>query len=303
LAAPPPAATGDTVFLAWTTSDLTEAREQLRRELEARGCQVVPAGPPPLDAGSVREGVLASLREAKVAVHLIGAVRGFVPEGEEDSIVEIQGDDELYRESGSSARRIVWLAATEAPRDPELNPMIERLQGQSPSSGQVDFLANQSLEDLKMLVLDRLNPAPKIVPELVRTETPLVYLICDQLDSGDVVPIVDYLFDQNLEVRLPLFEGDSEEVRTEHYEVLKECDGVLVYWGKASEAWLRSVLRDLNKVFGLGRAEPFKAASLYLVGLQDAHKEAFRTHQVSIIRANGEFDPAIVGSFVAELSV
>ena len=115
-------------------------------------------------------------------------------------------------------------------------------------------------------------------------------------------PIEDFLFDQSLEVRLPLFDGDSEDVRSEHYEVLKECDGVLLYWGKANEAWLRTMLRDLNKVFGLGRAEPYASALLYLAGLPDANKEAFRTHQASIVRANGDFEPGVLSAFVAELS-
>jgi hypothetical protein len=301
-AASSPIATGagETVFLAWSTSDVSEERDQLRRELEARGCRVVPVGSPPLESVGVRETVLAMLGEAKVAVHLVGAVRGFVPEGEGASIVEIQSDEELYRESGSSAHRVVWLSAART-RDADVSLLIERLQG-LPGGGQLDFLANQSLEDLKTLVLDRLNPPAKAVPALVRTETPLVYLICDQLDRSDVVPIVNYLFDQSLEVRIPLFDGDSGEVRTEHYELLKECDGVLVFWAKANGAWLRSVLRDLNKVFGLGRTEPYRAASLYLAGPLDADKEAFRTHQLSIIRAEREFDPTLVGSFVAKLS-
>jgi hypothetical protein len=136
----------------------------------------------------------------------------------------------------------------------------------------------------------------------VKTAAPLVYLICDQLDRADVTPIQDCLFDQSLEVRLPLFAGDVEEVRTDHYEVLKECDGVLVYWGKAGEAWLRARQRDLNKVFGMGRIEPYKASAFYLTGMPDPGKEAFRTHQASIIRAAGDFDPGALSSFVAQLS-
>lgn len=41
-----PASTADTVFLAWTTGDLGEEREKLRRELEARNYRVVPTGAP-----------------------------------------------------------------------------------------------------------------------------------------------------------------------------------------------------------------------------------------------------------------
>jgi hypothetical protein len=105
-----------------------------------------------------------------------------------------------------------------------------------------------------------------------------------------------------LEVRLPLFDGDSEEIRTEHYETLKECDGVLVFWGKAKEGWVRTVLRDLNKVFGLGRSGPYKAASLYLAELPDPNKERFRTREVSVIRGDGEFEPGVLRPFVAQVS-
>ena len=129
-----------------------------------------------------------------------------------------------------------------------------------------------------------------------------MYLVCDQLDRADVSPIEDSLFDQSLEVRLPLFDGDAEEVRSEHYEMLKECEGVLLFWGRANEAWLRSMLRDMNKVFGLGRSEPYASALLYIAGAPDATKEAFRTHHVPIVRANGDFEPGVLSAFVAGLS-
>lgn len=254
-AAAPAAPAGDTVFLAWTTGDLTEEREKLRRELEARNYRVVPAGAPPLDAAGVRESVLAALREAKIAIHLIGALYGFVPEGEERSIIELQSDEALYQASNSAAARIFWLAPNAEPQDPRLRALVDRLQKQSPQGGRVDLLANQTVEDLKTLALDRLNP-PKATPAAVTAASALVYLMCDQLDRATVAPMQDFLFDQSLEVRLPLFDGDSEEIRQDHYETLKQCDGVLIFWGKAKEGWLRTMLRDLNKVFGLGRTGP-----------------------------------------------
>jgi hypothetical protein len=130
----------------------------------------------------------------------------------------------------------------------------------------------------------------------------LVYLLCDPLDNAAVAPIQDFLFGRSLEVRLPLFEGDADQIREEHYETLKECQGVLIFWGKAKEGWLRTMLRDLNKVFGLGRTEPYKAAALYLAELPDPTKEAFRTRQVTLIRSDREFEPGILRSFADQLS-
>jgi TIR domain/Domain of unknown function (DUF4062) len=297
-----PASIAGTVFLAWTTGDLGEEREKLRRELEARHYRVVPAGAPPLDAGGLRDRVLGDLREAKVAIHLIGAHYGFVPEGEERSIIELQSDEELYQASTSSAARIFWLAPIAQLQDPRLSALVDRLQKHSPQGGCFDLLANQTIEALKTLVLDRLSPAEKVVPGAAKPVSARVYLICDQLDHTSVAPIADFLFDQSLEVRLPLFEGDSDDIRQEHYETLKECDGVFIFWGKGKEGWVRTILRDLNKVFGLGRTAPYKAAALYLAQLPDGNKESFRTREVSVIRPDREFTPEVLRSFVRQLT-
>jgi hypothetical protein len=300
-AALPPSA-ADTVFLAWTTGDLSEERERLRRELEARNHRVVPSGSPPLDAVRLRECVLAGLRDAKVAIHLIGANYGFVPEGEERSIIELQSDDAIFQASKSSAARIFWLAPSAPSLDPRLSALVARVQKQSTQVGRVDLLANQSIEALKALALDRLKPAPKLAPLTAKPASAWVYLMCDQLDRASIAPIQNFLFDQSLEVRLPLFEGDSEQIRAEHYETLKECDGVLIFWGKAKEGWLRTMLRDLKKVFGLGRTGPYKAASLYLAELPDGNKEAFRTRELPVIRPDRGFEPDLLRPFVNELS-
>ena len=144
------------------------------------------------------------------------------------------------------------------------------------------MLANQTIEALKTLVLDRLNPVTEGgACDAATAASAVVYLICDQLDRASVAPIQDFLFDQSLEVRLPLFDGDSEEIRDGALRDAQGVRGVLMFWGKAKEGWLRTVLRDLNKVFGLGRTGPYKAASLYLAELPDPNKESFRTREVS----------------------
>ena len=299
-AAPPESA--ETVFLAWSTADLGEEREKLRRELEARRFRVVPTGAPPLEAAALRAAVADALREARVAIHLIGAHYGFVPEGDERSVVELQIDAAATAAAAGGSARILWLAPGSPARDPRLDALLGRMQ-QAPAGRPMDVLVNQSVETLKALVLDRLKPAPAPVATMPAAAGAGVYLICDPLDRQSVSPLQDFLFDQSLEVRLPLFDGEADAIREEHYETLKECDGVLIFWGKGREGWLRTMLRDLNKVFGLGRADAFKAASLYLADLPDAAKESFRTRQVSIVKADaGRFDPSPLAPFVSQLA-
>ena len=59
-----------------------------------------------------------------------------------------------------------WLAPNAQPQDPRLRALVDRLLKQSPQGGKVDLLANQTIEDLKTLALDRLNP-PKATPAAV----------------------------------------------------------------------------------------------------------------------------------------
>ena len=72
-----------------------------------------------------------------------------------------------------------------------------------------------------------------------------VYVICDQQDYGSIAPLEDHLFSQGFEVTLPLMEGDEAEVREDHKESLLLCDAVVIFYGNASEGWLRTKLRDL----------------------------------------------------------
>lgn len=287
---------GRVVYLAWTSGDLAPQRDRLRRELEARRHRIVPEGDPPLDAAQFQAAVQTALGEAAIAVHMVGSKYGLVLEGVSRSIVELQLDDAVFEASGSQAARIVWFAPQAAlDTDPRLNALLAGVQHRH-----VDVLGNQGIKALKTLVLDRLQPASPHPPSFADTSGAgaSVYLLCDQLDRADIAPVRNYLFERSLEVRLPLFEGDAQEIRAEHYETLKECDGVFVYWGRGSESWLRTMLRDLKKVFGLGRERPYTARLLMLAGPLDASKQGFRTHELPMIDG---FAPELLQPFMADV--
>ena len=61
------------------------------------------------------------------------------------------------------------------------------------------------------------------------------------------------------EVILPVFEGDEAQVRQEHEANLTDCDAALIYYGAGNELWLRSKLRELQKIAGYGRTKPMLA--------------------------------------------
>ncbi|MEO6663212.1 MAG: TIR domain-containing protein [Rubrivivax sp.] len=292
------------VFLAWTASDLGEDRERLRRELEERGHQVVPKGDPPLSADRLTAAVNEALKDAAVAVHLVGSHYGFVPEDESRSVVELQGEATLQIAVSAGVPCIFWQKPAATTIEPRLSAMIARVQQQAGTAGVVDVMADQTLEHLKTLVLDRLMPVAS-PPKVSTGVRPLVYLVCSPLDREAVASIRQLLFEASMEVRLPLFEGDAEEIRLEHEQLLKECAGVLIYWGHAKEAWLRKQLRDLKHVFGISplpRTAPFAARGLYIGSPPDPDKDAYMTHELPVLRIDGQSDAERLAPFLSALN-
>jgi len=101
---------------------------------------------------------------------------------------------------------------------------------------------------------------------------------------------------------LPLAKGEPDQVRQDHHENLLLCDAVLIYWGGADEFWLRSKVRDLARVRGLGRTGPFAASGVLIADPPSLEKDEFDTRDAMVIRGFGSATPASMEPFVAALS-
>lgn len=263
------------VYVAWCSSDLAVERDSIVRELRADGWQVVPEAAPPLDGAALRAAAAQALEGAALAVHLLGTRLGVVPEGEDRSVVQLQC------ELPAAVRRVLWLGPEGAGREPRMAQWLEALRRAPPPGA--DLLEHQSIETLKALLAERLAPPPAPAPAPAAAGQ-RIYLVCDRQDLEAVMPWVDQLFEAGHEVRLPLFDGDASQIREEHYAALAECDGVLVWWGRGSEGWMRAMLRDLSKVFGHGRTRPFAARALCLAAPEDPAQQRWRTREIPVLR-------------------
>ena len=110
-----------------------------------------------------------------------------------------------------------------------------------------------------------------------------VYLIYDARDAGLVTPWADFLFAQGVEVIHPVFEGDEAEVREYHEENLRSADGVVLFFGAASELWLRRKFRELQKIAGYGRTKPAPVVAVCVLSPKTPEKERFRTHEALVV--------------------
>jgi hypothetical protein len=285
LAAPAPGGAKGAVYLAETTSDLREQLDKLRRDLQQHGYTVLPSAPLPYVAEDAAAAIRNALAMSRMSVHLIGRNYGLVPEGGGVSMVELQHDLAAERASDPRFQRLAWVPDGQQVSDARQSKVIERIAMDPRGDARADFLETM-FEDLRTAVMDRLaRPAgiePPAGPPAAGVTVPLLYLIADQRDAETILPWADALFDQGIEVIRPLFDGDESEIRDYHEDNLRECDGVLIFYGSANELWLQRKLRELQKAPGYGRTKPKPAVGVCLIGARTPEKERFRSHDAVV---------------------
>jgi Domain of unknown function (DUF4062) len=275
------------VFVAETTSDLREQRETIRRDLQQHGYRVFPAAGLPLSAPEMKVMLQEELAQCRMSIHLVGMNYGMVPEGSELSLVEIQNELAIERSKQGDFVRLLWMPNGLKVEDKRQAGVIERFKMDPRLGAEADLLETY-LEDFKSVIYDRLKTKPK-APEEVREPCAdkckgLVYLIYDPRDANAAKGYEDDLFRRGFDVVRPTFEGDEADVRRDHEENLRVCDGVLILFGSANENWVRRKLREVQKSVGYGRTSPIGAVAIACVAPQTEEKERFRTHEAQVFR-------------------
>lgn len=305
---------GVSVYLAETTSDLNAERNQIRRDLQARGHTVLPDQQLPLSGPALESLVQDNLQRCRLSIHLIGERYGIVPEDADQSVVARQNAlAATHSQRNADFSRLIWLPTGLQTTDERQQAFLTELQN-DPALQVGDDLLQTDLEELKTAIQDKLQPKkPEQKPKLDPTADAAsdaepsgptrIYLIYDQRDEDAIQALDDYLYDQEFEVLRPLFEGDEAEVSQEHQANLCDCDAIFFYYGHANEAWLRAKLRDLRKAPGYGRTAPFLATAVYVAGPATPQKERYRTREVDTVIKNFEdFSPDSLVPFLSSIA-
>lgn len=304
------AASKGTVYLAETSYELREQREEIKRDLIRNGYEVLPDRALPLVAPELDALVREQLLRSKVSIHLIGRNYGVVPEGATQSIVARQQALASEAAAGSSLSSIIWLPQGLEIEDERQQRFVQHLQT-SPAVHAAAELLEVPIEDLKTLIYRKLAPPPPAVVKAAAAvaasateqEHLRVYVLCDQQDAEATRPLEDYLFDSGFEVILPFFDEDETQARLEHEENLRSCDVILLYYGAGDELWLRRKLRELQKSAALGREKPWLGRGIYVGAPATPQKERFRTHEATLIQEPAAgFDPAALAPLLAAIA-
>ncbi len=296
---------GECVFLAETTSDLREQRDSIRRDLQQHGCTVLPSQVLPHVASELKTAVRADLARCRMSIHVVGKNYSLVPEGDTQSLVEIQYQLASARARENDYCRLVWIPPGLQVEIEKQRAVIDQLR-MDPTARDGSDLLETSIEDFKTVYHNRLKRIQKPAPQetgQVAEEASLaqLYLIYDQRDNAEVSPWLDFFFQQGFEVMRPVFEGDEAELRDYHEDNLRNCDGALILHGRANEVWLRRKIREVQKSPGFGRTKPKPTIGIALLPPKTVEKESFQTREAMLIRQMDGFSADLLAPFISGL--
>jgi len=101
----------------------------------------------------------------------------------------------------------------------------------------------------------------------------MIYVICDEKDRKNTIPVRKFLKGHDFEVKIPLFKGDAAAVREAQEEYLTTCDAIITFYGQGDEAWKRTIDNELKKIKGYRGDKPLLAHYTYLAEPADDDKE------------------------------
>jgi hypothetical protein len=267
------------VFLGTASPLLSDARDRVKRELEARDYRVVTSA-----SDHALEAVRGAVRECALSVLFAGSAD---------------------RPSGSQDESLVTAERTAAGEEQVPQVVVARGQaghdagasGRFTSVGDaqnIEWLIDPSAHTVNHTVLQALKtPArPARAQQLVR-----LYLICDRADHPLLQPnrarhLRDYFLGLGFEVKLPLAEEtDAAEFSRDNRSKLRQCDGVLLYWGASHQAWFEQRLRELMKARGWRHGREFVAVAGYVADPENTIKQNYHTREVDhLIKQFHDFD-------------
>lgn len=295
-----------TIYVAQTSYDLADARDQLLRELKSHGYNILPEDSLPISSEELKHEVKEALVQSDLAVHLIGQAYGGIPDGPDDKSVNmIQNDLAAQQSADTDLKRLVWVANSGQTEDERQATFIQSLNENIRAQQGADVIEG-TLEVLKSAIFDKIRQLEKPVATretLPDTHQPKkIFLICDERDRKGTIPLRKYLKSQQFEVTIPLFEGEPADIRTDTEEQLRTADAILLFYGEGDAFWKRSKLNEIKKHSHFGREKPLQASYIYLSHPDSADKiDMIEMEEDFIINGMGGFSPEVMEEFLKEI--
>ena len=312
-----------TVYLASTGVDMVIQRDIIKRELIRHGYKVLPDHSLPKEAKALDRMVREDLDRCRLSIHLVGEDYGYKPRGSELSVVDMQNrfaSDHTYQmvEYNKKAKdddkkpfsRLIWVSPDLKNVTERQKIFIEDLKSDAASLEEAEVL-QIPLQELKAIIREELVTGGRfnikrdirgLGPEKEDEKTKMIYLIADKRDVDEINDIQTYLKGKGFNVVSPSYEGDLVDLRYIHQENLRRCDASIIYFGQATEDWIKTKLQDLLKAPGFGREKPLTAKAVYFNGEKEVDMEHYKKNNAMVLGNNGgTFSPEHLKPFLTKM--
>lgn len=298
-----------TVYLASSGVDMVIQRDMIKRELLRHGYKVLPDHMLPKEVKSLDRMIRDDLDRCRLSIHMVGEDYGYKPKGSELSVVDIQNrvasdhtyqmvekNEQLIEEDKIPFSRLIWVSPDLKNITERQKIFIEDLKSDAASLEEAEVL-QISMQELKSIIRDELVTGGRFNTKReikgldtseVKEESKMIYLIADKRDVKAIDKLSNYLKDQGYNVVSPSYEGDLVDLRYIHQENLRKCDASIIYYGDATEEWIKMKLQDLLKAPGFGREKPMEAKAVYFSGKKNVDLEHYKKNNAMVLGNNGE---------------
>lgn len=276
------------VYVASPADDMDATWKELRAELRHQGYVVGPEGK--LSRGITTEFIKEEIKGSVLNIHLLGS--------EYHPLTERQ--IELCAEAGQ--RMAIWIkkGAEESAGDQQkaLLKSIREFVNLPKDTLLIDGAAGRTpVTDL----LEVLKPKVACAPARDAAAGPSIYLICDPSDDADRTFAfeLERQIEQKEQMQVVLPPKDVPRAYERHQQMLRECDGVLLYREKAPDPWFFEYFRDVARAEKLLNRRPLTSKAV-LVGADDAADLAVPAG-VTMLSVRNPFTLDILEPFLAPL--
>ena len=228
------------ILLAEVTDDLEGRRDEARRYLAQQEIAVLPTGTYRLSREDFARALAADLARCAAFVQLLGPVIGKQPPDVPEGFGRLQ-----YELAQQVLGRRPNLAILQW-RSPDLD--ISTIES-APHRRFLELATVQAVpfEDFKRAIVDTVRP--KSIKALKGPNPSFVFINASDVDIEDAHVVRERLGD-GLAWAMPLHDPDAKAEEVQEYleANLKNCDGLVVVYGKARPRWVASQLQLYQKL-------------------------------------------------------
>jgi hypothetical protein len=251
------------VHVAWPVDECVATWRQLSDELRMQGFDVQPTGPRDSSFGDslIRD----DMDRAVLSIHLLGAA--FDPFSER--VITMAADFEQ--------QLMFWIASNaDATADERQRLLIDAIgRGVRPDTSQKPLPAGWSLladtgpRKLIDAVLMKLRPQPPAAMPSAQTAMPTVYIVHDATTAADTQVALRLKEQIREREAMEIFVSRTDlpnltELKLRHEQLLKSCDGVLLYRNAAPEGWWNQLAPEVLLAERRFERRPLKSRAFLL---------------------------------------